>query len=128
MDSACAVRAGADGPFTVNLWFRGNGSDMSGELFEYIFSHSAYATRTLPSPVSSFQANQARPSMAVRCPCPAEQLPSIKVACLEGGFAPRRGRAPSFVCRASALVKGFTPERRQQFKASHRARVCGRPQ
>ena len=60
---AHSVRTGADGPFTVSLWFRGNGSDTSGELFEYIFSHSAYATRTLPSPVSSFQANQVRLSV-----------------------------------------------------------------
>lgn len=64
METAHAARAGADGPFTVSLWFRGNGSDTSGELFEYIFSHSAYATRTLPSPVSSFQANQARSRLA----------------------------------------------------------------
>ena len=74
LETAHAVRAGADGPFTVSLWFRGNGSDTSGELFEYIFSHSAYATRTLPSPVSSFQANQARLSKASlvllsHCPC-----------------------------------------------------------
>ncbi|KAK9839475.1 hypothetical protein WJX81_004373 [Elliptochloris bilobata] len=52
------VSYGADGPFSVNLWFRGNGSEMTGELFEYIFSHSAYATTTQPSTVSSFQANQ----------------------------------------------------------------------
>ena len=37
--------AAAKGPFTVNLWMRANASDADGDLFEYVYSHSGYATR-----------------------------------------------------------------------------------
>lgn len=113
----CKLRTlctGADGPFTVSLWFRGNGSDTSGELFEYIFSHSAYATRTLPSPVSSFQANQARLSKALSCI--AEPLPFVVSGRVGGDFPARHGSAPSLVSRASMRVRSDLRKRRQQLQ------------
>ena len=112
------ARAGADGPFSVSLWFRGNGTDTSGELFEYIFSHSAYATRTLPSPVSSFQANQARLSRALLV------LPSrcaVLSCCVQGGYEGRDGGAPLLVSRGSSLVRRGCARGASSFKAAHGA-------
>ena len=46
------------GPFTINLWERANATDQEGDLFQYIFSHSAYANRTQFAPVDAFHPNQ----------------------------------------------------------------------
>lgn len=46
------------GPFTVNLWERANATDQDGDLFEYIYSHSAYATREDFANVDAFHPNQ----------------------------------------------------------------------
>ena len=46
------------GPFTINLWERANATDQEGDLFQYIFSHSAYANRTQFAPVDAFPPNQ----------------------------------------------------------------------
>lgn len=46
------------GPFTINMWFRANASDMDGDLFEYVFSHSANATRGNFAAVDTFHPDQ----------------------------------------------------------------------
>ena len=46
------------GPFTINLWERANATDQDGDLFQYIFSHSAYANRTQFAAVDAFHPNQ----------------------------------------------------------------------
>ena len=46
------------GPFTINLWERANATDQEGDLFQYIFSHSAYANRTQFATVDAFHPNQ----------------------------------------------------------------------
>ncbi len=48
------------GPFTVNLWERANATDQDGDLFEYIYSHSAYASRDEFAAVDAFHPNQVR--------------------------------------------------------------------
>lgn len=48
------------GPFTVNLWERANATDQDGDLFEYIYSHSAYASRDNFADVDAFHPNQVR--------------------------------------------------------------------
>jgi hypothetical protein len=50
--------AGSDGQFTISFWFKANSSAQKGDLFEYIFSHSANATRQHYSTVDTFQPNQ----------------------------------------------------------------------
>ena len=50
--------AASMGPFTVNLWERANATDQDGDLFEYIYSHSAYATRDEFANVDAFHPNQ----------------------------------------------------------------------
>ena len=52
--------AASMGPFTVNLWERANATDQDGDLFEYIYSHSAYATRDDFANVDAFHPNQVR--------------------------------------------------------------------
>ena len=52
--------AASMGPFTVNLWERANATDQDGDLFEYIYSHSAYATREDFASVDAFHPNQVR--------------------------------------------------------------------
>jgi hypothetical protein len=54
------LRAGAKGPFTVSMWFRANASDMDGDLFQYVFSASKYASRQNFSAMDTFYPNQAR--------------------------------------------------------------------
>ena len=49
------------GPFSINMWFRANASDMDGDLFEYIFSHSDNATRRNFAAVDTFDPNQVSP-------------------------------------------------------------------
>ncbi|BDA48704.1 hypothetical protein COCOBI_12-3860 [Coccomyxa sp. Obi] len=48
----------AMGPFTINIWVKANASDMDGDLFQYFFSHSAYATRQNYANVDTFHPNQ----------------------------------------------------------------------
>ena len=50
--------AASMGPFTVNLWEKANSTDQDGELFEYVYSHSAYAGRRNFAPVDAFHPNQ----------------------------------------------------------------------
>jgi hypothetical protein len=52
------VGAGEEGPFSVAFWFKANASAQEGQLFEYMFSHSANSTREHPSTVDTFQPNQ----------------------------------------------------------------------
>ncbi len=55
------------GPFTVNLWERANSTDQDGELFEYLYSHSAYAGRQNFAPVDAFHPNQVQQPQSSGC-------------------------------------------------------------
>lgn len=52
------VMAAAMGPFTINIWVKANATDMEGDLFQYFFSHSAYASRQNYAAVDAFHSNQ----------------------------------------------------------------------
>lgn len=47
------------GPFSINMWVKANATDMDGDLFQYFFSHSGYATRQNYASVDTFHPNQA---------------------------------------------------------------------
>ena len=59
--------AGEKGPFTLNMWFRANASDMDGDLFQYVFSQSKYATRQNFAAVDTFHPNQVRRALPFHC-------------------------------------------------------------
>ncbi|KAK9917704.1 hypothetical protein WJX75_007350 [Coccomyxa subellipsoidea] len=48
----------AMGPFSINMWVKANATDMDGDLFQYFFSHSGYATRQNYASVDTFHPNQ----------------------------------------------------------------------
>ena len=80
------VSAGEMGPFTVNLWFRANASDMDGDIFEYVYSHSKYANRTNFAPVDTFHPNQVR--MRLRHGAPTAPLRRPRMASCSAACAP----------------------------------------
>lgn len=55
------------GPFTVNMWERANASDQDGDLFQYMYSHSGYASRRNFAPVDAFHPNQVKSQAQEHC-------------------------------------------------------------